>query len=82
MDGMNPEADDYLHNPDPRRDRKVRLRRWGGEDSGADDVSSIVNSFSLDVAHTLGSIFCSATRSHVGMICYSGLCSSIIPSLP
>jgi hypothetical protein len=24
FDGLNPEADDYLHNPDPKRDRKVR----------------------------------------------------------
>jgi hypothetical protein len=23
FDGLNPEADDYLHNPDPKRDRKV-----------------------------------------------------------
>ena len=23
FEGMNPEADDYLHNPDPKRDRKV-----------------------------------------------------------
>jgi hypothetical protein len=25
FDGLNPEADDYLHNPDPKRDRKVCL---------------------------------------------------------
>jgi hypothetical protein len=25
FEGMNPEADDYLHNPDPKRDRKVSL---------------------------------------------------------
>ena len=25
FDGMNPEADDYLHNPDPKRDRKVYI---------------------------------------------------------
>jgi hypothetical protein len=23
FDGLNPEADDYLHNPDPKRDRQV-----------------------------------------------------------
>ena len=25
FEGMNPEADDYLHNPDPKRDHKVCL---------------------------------------------------------
>jgi hypothetical protein len=25
FDGMTPEADDYLHNPDPKRDRMVCL---------------------------------------------------------